>query len=632
MKTIVTFIILIFSLSACSRQQQPAVKEYPVRDFYNNISIAGGAFSNDESKILFSSNESGIFNLYEINIADSSRRKLTNSETNSFFAYDYVPGTSQLVYGADREGNELTHVYLMNEDGSTTDLTPGEKEKAGFGGWSKDKQYMYFSSTRRDPRFFDLYRTKIGDWKPELLYQNQDGLDVHSVSVDNNFLLLGRNITSSENELFLYDRRTKKSKVISDPVQKGSYSGSGFTNDGKYFYYITDAGSEFAYLVRYETATADTITVYKTNWDVAGSYLSENNKYIVIAINEDGKNKLVLRENETGKNITLPEIQDGNILDVNISESEKSILLTVGTSRTPADLYLFDLGTSAVKRLTNSLNPAINSDDLVQAEVVRYKSFDGLEIPAIFYKPLNASAGNKVPALVYVHGGPGGQTRISYSSNIQSLVNHGYAVLGVNNRGSSGYGKTFYKMDDRDHGGNDLKDCIWGKKWLMEQEYIDTGKIGIIGGSYGGYMTMAAMTFTPLEFKAGVNIFGVTNWIRTLKSIPPDWEANRKALYDEMGDPYTEDSVMLYRISPLFHAEQIKNPVIVLQGANDRRVLQVESDEIVAAMKKNNIPVEYVIFPDEGHGFVKKENNIKSTESIISFLDKYLKHEEKIDK
>ena len=183
-------------------------------------------------------------------------------------------------------------------------------------------------------------------------------------------------------------------------------------------------------------------------------------------------------------------------------------------------------------------------------------------------------------------------------------------------------------MDDRNHGDKDLKDCIAGKKWLQEQEYIDPDKIGIIGGSYGGYMTMAGMAFAPDEFKVGVDIFGVTNWLRTLKSIPPYWESFRKALYDELGDPFTEDSVRLYQISPLFHAGQIKNPVMVLQGANDPRVLQVESDEIVDVIRKNNVPVEYVVFPDEGHGFVKKENEINGYGKILIFLDKHLKGSE----
>ena len=264
---------------------------------------------------------------------------------------------------------------------------------------------------------------------------------------------------------------------------------------------------------------------------------------------------------------------------------------------------------------------------MVKAEVIRYKSFDGLDIPAIYYTPHQASEANPVPALVWVHGGPGGQSRQNFSSFIQYLVNHGYAVLAVNNRGSSGYGKTFYQMDDLNHGDKDLKDCVEGKNWLAKQPEIDGEKIGIIGGSYGGYMTMAALTYTPEEFDVGVNLYGVTNWIRTLKSIPPWWESFKDALYKELGDPHSADSVRLKQISPLFHTDNVTKPLIVLQGSQDPRVLQAESDEIVAGVRKNGVPVEYVLFEDEGHGFVKKENQITAYSKILEFLDEYLKEE-----
>jgi dipeptidyl aminopeptidase/acylaminoacyl peptidase len=377
--------------------------------------------------------------------------------------------------------------------------------------------------------------------------------------------------------------------------------------------------------MEYNIESEESSVLFETNWDVMYSYLSKGEKYRVIGINEDGKNTLKVYSKLDGKEIEFPSFKDGDILGLEFSESENKIRLSIGSSKMPNNLYVYDLDDKSLVKLTNSLNPKIDSKNLVNAKVIRYKSFDGLEIPAIFYEPLQASKNNKVPALVWVHGGPGGQSRMSFNPLIQYLNNQGYAILAVNNRGSSGYGKTFYKLDDKNHGENDLKDCLWGKKWLQELEYIDAEKIGIIGGSYGGYMTMAAMTFTPDEFKVGVNIFGVTNWIRTLKSIPAYWEAGRKALYNELGDPYSADSIRLKKISPLFHANNIKNPVMVLQGANDPRVLQVESDEIVAEMQKNKVPLEYVVFDDEGHGFRKKENQLEGYRKIKEFLDYYLK-------
>jgi dipeptidyl aminopeptidase/acylaminoacyl peptidase len=245
-------------------------------------------------------------------------------------------------------------------------------------------------------------------------------------------------------------------------------------------------------------------------------------------------------------------------------------------------------------------------------------------VPSIYYKPKGASASNKVPAVIYVHGGPGGQTTRSYSAMIQYLVNHGYAVLGINNRGSSGYGKTFFTADDGKHGREPLWDCIEAKTWLASQGYIDPQRIGIMGGSYGGYMTLAAMAFRPEAFKVGIDIFGVSNWVRTLESIPPYWESQRTALYGEIGDP-VKDKEMLVATSPLFHAHHIRKPLMVIQGANDPRVIKPESDEIVEAVRKNKVEVEYIVFPDEGHGFSKKKNQAEANARILAFLDKHLK-------
>jgi dipeptidyl aminopeptidase/acylaminoacyl peptidase len=230
----------------------------------------------------------------------------------------------------------------------------------------------------------------------------------------------------------------------------------------------------------------------------------------------------------------------------------------------------------------------------------------------------------KAPALVWVHGGPGGQTRRTYSAAIQYLVNHGYVILGINNRGSSGYGKSFNTADDHKHGHEPLWDCVEGKKYLQGLPYVDPNRVGIIGGSYGGYMVLAALAFKPEEFVVGVDLFGVANWIRTLESIPKWWEAQRIALYKEIGDPEKERD-FLEATSPLFHADQIRKPLLVLQGANDPRVIKPESDDIVAAVKKSGVPVEYVVFPDEGHGFTKKKNQIEGWGAVLQFLDRYLR-------
>jgi dipeptidyl aminopeptidase/acylaminoacyl peptidase len=390
-------------------------------------------------------------------------------------------------------------------------------------------------------------------------------------------------------------------------------------------YYTTNDGSEFSYLVRYNLQTGRSEKIYSTSWDVVDMTLSENEKYHTITINEDGKNKVLLFDHASGRQLEFPAIADGDIESVLISPSEKNMLLTVGSSRTPHNLFVYNFEKKEIRQLTQTLNREIRPDDLVSAEIVRFKSFDGLDIPAIYYKPLQADASHPVPAIVWVHGGPGGQSRAGFSNQIQFLVNHGYAVLAVNNRGSSGYGKTFFKLDDKKHGEGDLMDCVYGKKWLASRDYIDSSRIAIEGGSYGGCMVLTALAFHPEEFKAGVDLFGVANWLRTLRSIPPYWESFRKALYEEMGDPNGPDSVMLKRTSPLFNYQKINKPLIVFQGSNDVRVLPVESEEIVAGVKRNGVPVEYVVYPNEGHGFTKKENQNTTAIRTLAFLDKYVK-------
>ena len=624
MKRLIFCISLFVVFIKCNESPKKEISWYNIEDFFNNISISGGSFSSSEDKLIYSSNQSGIFNIYEVNINGGKVEQLSNSTEESFFIRSYVPNSSNFIYSSDKGGNEISHLYLQKRDGELIDLTPGENEKSSFYKWSKDNSSMLYLSNKRDSRYFDLYKMKVGEWKSTLIYENKNNLSVSSISNNEEYLLLSKSITTSENKFFLLDLSTGKIKEISGKA--GSYSSAGFSNDNNSFFYISNVGKEFAYLMEYEMSSGDSSVLFETNWDIMYSYLSKGEKYRVIGINEDGKNTLKVFDQLENKQIDFPLFDDGDIIGLEFSETESKIRLSVGSSKMPNNLYVYDLITKSLIKLTNSLNPKIDSEDLVQAKVIRYQSFDELEIPAIFYKPLQASKNNKVPALVWVHGGPGGQSRMNFNPLIQYLSNQGYAILAVNNRGSSGYGKTFYKLDDKNHGENDLKDCVWGKKWLQSQEYIDKDKIGIIGGSYGGYMTMAAMTFVPNEFKVGVNIFGVTNWIRTLKSIPSYWEASRKALYEELGDPYSSDSIRLKKISPLFHAKNVKNPVMVLQGANDPRVLQVESDEIVTELKKNKIPVEYVIFDDEGHGFRKKENQLNGYGQIKRFLDRYLKY------
>jgi dipeptidyl aminopeptidase/acylaminoacyl peptidase len=622
-KRLALFVFLVLCSPAVLAQQP--VKQYTIEQFMNTVRIGNSSFSADEKSILFHSNKTGIFNVYSVAVTGGDAKQLTNSAKESTYAVSYLPTDGRILYTYDRGGNENNHLYLRELNGTERDLTPGEKVKANFLGWSQDRKSFFFSTNERDPRFFDVYEMPIDTFKASLIYKDETGLDFGDISYDKKFIAFEKSGGSqADSDVYLYNTATKELKNITTHTGDVANNPQTFDVESKHLYFLTDSGSEFRYVARYNLATGKTEVVEKAPWDVSYTYFSRNGKFRVTAVNEDARTKIKIYEQATGKLVELPKLPNADITGVNISPSEKLMAFYLNGDRSPSNLYVYDFAVKKATRLTNSLNPEINPDDLVDSQVIRYKSFDGVDIPSILYKPKQASAQSKVPALLLVHGGPGGQTRVGYSPVAQYLANHGYVILGVNNRGSSGYGKTFFASDDGKHGREPLWDCVEAKKYLASLGYVDEKKIGIMGGSYGGYMVLAALAFKPEEFAVGVDLFGVSNWVRTLESIPPYWESFRKSLYKEIGDPKT-DLENLRAVSPLFHADKIVKPLIVLQGANDPRVIKPESDEIVENIKKRNGVVEYVLFDNEGHGFTKKANEIRAYKSILDFLDRYLK-------
>lgn len=609
----------------CStRNENAPPRQYTIEQFYNTVSAAGGSFSHDEQTLLYTNDSSGIFNAYTVPVTGGESTPLTSSKETTF-AVSFFPHDNRVLLRRDKGGNEIYHIYLREEDGTERDLTPGEKNRALFFGWAHDLSSFFFLSNKRDPRYMDLYEMDIANFRPKLVYKNEKGYSVEAISNDKHLIVLSKDHTEHNNDIYLLDIRSGKRTHLSPHEGDVLYGVVDFTPDAKSLYYLTNAHHEFMYLAKMDLAGLRSEVIDKPAWDIMFGGLSWNGKYLYTGINVDAKTVVKVVETATMKPVELPQLPAGDISSVAFSRSEQRLRFYASSPRTSADLYVYDLAGKQHTRLTRTMNPEIDPNDLAAIEVVRYKSFDGLRIPALLMKP-RLAPGAKAPGIVQVHGGPGGQTRIGYNPFYQYLVNHGYAILMVNNRGSSGYGKTFFGLDDHKHGQDDLMDCVKGKDYLISTGLVNADKVAIVGGSYGGYMVLAALSFQPDAFDAGVDLFGVANWVRTLKSIPPWWTAFRDALYQEIGNPETEEDY-LRKISPLFHAENIKKPLLVLQGANDPRVLKVESDEIVEKVKANGVPVEYIVFDNEGHGFTKKANRIKGYKAIRLFLDKYLKGE-----
>jgi dipeptidyl aminopeptidase/acylaminoacyl peptidase len=509
-------------------------------------------------------------------------------------------------------------------------VTPGPKLKANFHGWAGDDRSFFVSTNERDARYFDLYEIAADGYKRTLLYRNTEGFTLGPVSRDKRYVALSKPKTMSDADIFLHDRTANETRNITTHSGTVSNSPQDFSPDGRRLLFTSDAGHEFTSLRAYDIGTGTMNTIVEENWDVSGAEYSKGAKFLIVYVNEDSRYTARVLEADTLKPIVLGAPSTVTIRGVAVSRDDGAVAFYASDGSVPEDLYAGKIGANP-RRLTDALNPSIRRDDLVVPTVVRFKSYDGVEIPGLLYRPHQAKTTKKLPALVLVHGGPGAQAQVGYSALTQALVNHGYVVYDINNRGSSGYGKTFFALDDRKHGEADLGDVVASRAMLAATGYVDPARIGIIGGSYGGYMVLAALTLQPDAFRVGVDLFGISNWPRTLASTPAWWGSFRDALFAELGDPKT-DAARLRRISPLFNADKIKVPLIVLQGANDPRVLKVESDEIVAAAKKNGVPVEYIVFPDEGHGFVKKGNEIKGYSAVIQFLDKHLKQADELSR
>lgn len=630
---IATMLGPLLSHGARAAQTAPAAARaapvhYSARQFFDTTSYgmvpsAGLAFSRDGRSLLIHSDRSGVFNVYALPLAGGDPVQVTRSTDNATFAASYFPADDRILYTADQGGNELNHLYVRQADGAVRDLTPGQNLKAQFLGWSADGRSFFVSSNERNPQMFDVYAYDTATLERRLIFQN-DGFLVSDVSRDGRHVALVRAISSANSDIYLATPgATAAPRLITEHQGNVAFQALGFTPDSASLIYSSNEAGEFDAASRYDIASGARQPLISADWDVMFVSFSPSGRYRVHALNADASTALTITDTRTGRAVALRGVPAGDLGSVRFNRDETMAAFTVASDTSPADIYVADLATGRARRLTRALNPAIEESRLVTGQVARFRSYDGLQVPGILYRPRGASAAHPVPALVWVHGGPGGQTRRGYSATIQHLVNNGYAVFAINNRGSSGYGKTFYHMDDRHHGDVDLRDVTTARDWLAGQDWISE-RIGIVGGSYGGFMTVAALAFHPTTFDVGVDLFGVTNWTRTLESIPAWWGAQRTALFDEMGDPAT-DATRLRAISPLFHADGIRRPMLVLQGLNDPRVLPRESEEMVATMRAHNVPVEYVTFPDEGHGFLRKDNRIAASEAMLRFLDHYLR-------
>ena len=599
-------------------------KQYRIEQFLHPIKTFGISFSPDERAIVYVSNESGVHNAFSVPVTGGPPRQLTFSTEHIRYA-SIGRKDRRLYYTKDCGSQENLHLFVADADGTERLLTPGERVQVRFMGWNADDTAFYCATNERDPRFFDLYKVRSPDYQRQLLYRDSDGLNFCAISRNEKYVAFLRLRSRADSDIVLYDLETKAMSDVVPHSVEAYVQPACFSVDSSKLYFLSDEGADFSYLCSLDLATQKTEVVQEHQYNIVQMRLSSRGRYRILLVEHDACNKLMIHDCDSRRSIMIPELEGLNINSLAIAESERWLACLAEGDRFPPTLFVYEFASGRVNRVIGGVKPEINPHHLVQSEHVRFKARDGSSIPGLLWKPKCASRNNKVPALVWIHGGPGGQTRKNYSARIQFFVNHGYAVFGVNHRGSAGYGKSFYRADEHKQAREPLWDCVDAKNYLKSLDYIEPSKIGIIGGSFGGYMVLAALAFEPEEFAAGVDICGVSNWLRAFEMLPPYWQTlQRNIMLQKVGDPLN-DREKLRAISPSLHADKIVRPLMVVQGARDPRVQRCEADDIVAAVKSNGGIVEYLLFEDEAHALRKQTNAIKGYNAILEFLERHLR-------
>jgi len=469
---------------------------YTAQAFFDSTSfvIADGiAWSPDDRFVYLSADETGLFNVYRVDVATGEKEALTTAVQDVCYVVSGFPEDGRTLYSSDHGGDELSHLFVREERGEVIDLTPGDAVKASFFGWSGDRRHFFVTSNVRDAQAFDLYQYCTDTYESDLIFRNDDGLILAAHDGTRRLALL-KLWSNSDSDVLIHDWQGNETtpKVVTKHEGDINHGVFCFTRDREKLVYATNEHGEYQEAWSYERRSD-----LAADWDVTSVSHSESGRFRVSSINADPRSVVSIVDAGRGREIDLTSLTIADIGNIRFSRDESQLAVMVTSDTSPADLYLVDIAADSSQRLTPALNAAIDETYLVPGAVHRYPSYDELDIPGIMYRPHAADADNPCPALVMVQGGPGGQSRCGYSATTQHLVNHGYAVFDANNRGSSGYGKTSYHMADRQHGEADLGDIASAASYLASLDWISEEKIGVIGGSYGGYMVGAALAFRP---------------------------------------------------------------------------------------------------------------------------------------
>ncbi|HEY0475914.1 MAG TPA: S9 family peptidase [Kofleriaceae bacterium] len=588
------------------------------------------SFAPDGASIAFLSNLTGVPQIFVVP-AEGGWPVQVTSGSDPVGSLAWSPKGDLIAYSIAPGGGLNTQVYVVAPDGTgARRLTAGGKDNNNLGVWTDDGKAVTLSSNERDAASFDAYLADAASGRKTMVARIGGTGGLGEVSRDGRRSVLSKTRSRGDTDLFLVDLATRTEVLLTRHTPPGQSFGD-IASDGRTVYLRSNNDRDRMAFGRIRIGAdgkpgAFELIAERADAELDDFALSHDGATAALLWNVRGRAQLTLVDlvaaapgspaGSAGTPVTLPDDIVGGLT---FSRDGKRLALAIAGATRPTDLWVLELGSKRTWQVTHSPHPGVALATLQRPELVTFKAHDGLELSGWLYRPPGVTG--PAPYVLSFHGGPEGQERPSFRSDYQALLGQGIGVLAPNVRGSSGFGKTFVNLDNGERRIESLKDIKASVDFLVGQRIANPRKIGVMGGSYGGYMTMAALTEYPELFAAGANLFGIVNFATFFSHSQP-WMAAISTT--EYGDPKTQKD-LLDRLSPIHKIDRIKAPLIVLHGANDTNVPVIEAEQTVAALKQRGLPVEYVLFPDEGHGWRKTANRIASTVAITRFFVKYLK-------
>ena len=618
-----TFLLLsaiVFAVSAVA-QSNPELTTLVSR--MAKIGRAGSpTFSPDGKRVAFVSDMTGTPQIWTVPVEGGWPTLLT-SDIDPVAGVIWSPTSDWLAYSLAPGGGMNTQVYVIKADGSGQKrLTRGGKETNRLFDWTHDGKRLETGSNTRNPSAIDAYLTDPNSGESEVAVQNDALAGIEDVSRDGKSALVSRLISRGDNNLYLVNLKTHQETLLTPHTGPGTFAGE-LSPDGKAVYLVSNKDRDLLAFARIKLGAGGTpgpieVIAERADAEVGSFRVNEQGTLAAVLWNVAGKDELSFVDLPAGKQTKGPALPGEIAGGLQFSRDGKMLAITVSGAAAPPDVWVLDVATRNLRQLTHSPHAGVDVASFVRPELVKFKSFDGVELSGWLYRPKGQSTPGAY--VISFHGGPEGQERPSMRSDYQALLAAGIGVFAPNVRGSSGFGKRYVNLDNgelRFNGLKDIKACV---DYLTTNGIADAKRIGITGGSYGGYMTLAGVTEYPEMFAAGVDLFGMVNFFTFFEHTEP-WMAAISTV--EYGDPKTQKE-LLTKLSPLTKLSKIRTPLQVQHGANDTNVPVVEAEQVVNDLKTRGVPVEYILFPDEGHGWRKVNNRVTSTVKMVEFFQKYL--------